>query len=133
MSRSLVIGLLVATIAILAVAGGFILLDDDGPDDRAGESSGDAEVGQSIYEQQCSGCHTIDGSDGVGPSFDGLFGSEVTMEDGSTVTVDGDHLVESITDPQAQIREGYPSVMPSFSNLSEDELQGLVAFIQSLE
>lgn len=139
MSRRVLAGLL-AVFAVILVFGysSTIPLGDADPrpvDDSAG-TGGDGspeEVGEAIYSQQCSGCHTIDGSEGVGPSLQGLYGSDVTMEDGSTVTVDEDHLVESITDPQARIREGYPSVMPSFDNLSDDEVAGLVAFIESLE
>ncbi|MEX2425688.1 MAG: cytochrome c [Thermomicrobiaceae bacterium] len=139
MSRR-VIGGLLAVFAVILIFGysSTIPLGDDDPrpvDESAG-TGGDGsleEVGESIYEQQCSGCHTIDGSEGVGPSLAGLYGSDVSMEDGSTVEVDEDHLVESITDPNAQTREGFPSVMPSFSNLSDDEIAGLVAFIQSLE
>ncbi len=139
MSRKLTGGLLLVFFAVLAIGyAGVMPFGDDSPrevtDDNGVAANGDpVEVGEAIYSQQCSGCHTIDGSSGVGPTFQGLYGSEVTMEDGSTVIVDGDHLLLAITDPRATNREGYPDVMPSFDNLSEDEIAGLVAFIESLE
>ncbi|HET8743086.1 MAG TPA: c-type cytochrome, partial [Gaiella sp.] len=53
----------------------------------------------------CSGCHSVDGSAGVGPTMKGLAGSTVTLDDGSTVTADDSYLAKSITDPDAQISE----------------------------
>lgn len=143
MSRQLVGALLLLFVAVLAFSYiGVIPLGDSSPrpvtddGDTNGtdvETDDPVELGQRIYTQQCQGCHTIDGSSGVGPTFQGLYGSEATFEDGTTLVVDGEHLVESIVDPQALIREGYPPVMPPFDDFSEDELAGLVAYIQSLE
>ncbi len=139
MSRTTVGALLLVFFAVLAIGyAGTMPFGDDSPrevtDDVGVADNGDpVDVGEAIYAQQCSGCHTIDGSDGVGPTLAGLFGSEVTMEDGETYTADGDYLVMAITDPRETTREGYPDVMPAFDNLSEDEIAGLVAFIESLE
>ena len=55
----------------------------------------------------CSGCHSLDGSTGVGPTMKGLAGSTVALDDGSTVTADEAYLAKSITDPDAQISEGF--------------------------
>jgi cytochrome c oxidase subunit 2 len=53
------------------------------------------------------------------------------MSDGSTVTVDENYLRESILKPGAKIVNGYQNMMPgSYSNLSEQELSGLIAFIR---
>ena len=140
MSRSTVGALLLVFFAVLAIGyAGVMPFGDDSPREVAddhGPAADDAEpveVGEEIYAQQCSGCHTIDGSEGVGPTFQGLYNSEVTMEDGETYVADGDYLVMAITDPRETTREGYPDVMPAFDNLSQDELAGLVAFIESLE
>ena len=139
MSRTTVGALLLIFFAVLAIGyAGVMPFGDDSPravsDDNGVAINGDpVDVGESIYAQQCSGCHTIDGSTGVGPTLAGLFGSEVTMDDGETYTADGDYLLMAITDPRETTREGYPDVMPAFDNLSEDELAGLVAFIESLE
>jgi mono/diheme cytochrome c family protein len=140
MSRNMVGALLLVFFAVLAIgyAGVMPFGGDGGPrevsDDNGLAANGDpVAVGESIYSQQCSGCHTIDGSSGVGPTLAGLYGSEVTMEDGETYVADGEYLIMAITDPRATTREGYLDVMPSFDNLSEDEIAGLVAFIESLE
>jgi cytochrome c oxidase subunit II len=138
MSRNLIGGLLLIFFAVLAIGyAGVIPLGDDSPrpvsDDNGVDNGDPMEVGQIVYEQQCFGCHSIDGSSSVGPTFQGLHGSEVTMDDGTTLVVDDDHLLEAITDPRATTRDGYPDVMPPFDNLSEAELAGLIAFIRSLE
>ena len=136
MSRTTVGALLLVFFAVLAIAyAGVMPFGDDSPrevtDDVSVADNGDpVEIGETIYSQQCSGCHTIDGSDGVGPTFEGLYNSEVTMEDGETFVADGDYLTMAITDPRETTRQGYPDVMPAFDNLSEDELAGLVAFIE---
>ncbi len=91
------------------------------------------QLGEQLYTQQgCQSCHSLDGSDGVGPSFQGLYGTaDHAMSDGSTVTVDENYLRESILKPGAKIVEGYQNMMPgSYSNLSERELSGLIAFIR---
>jgi cytochrome c1 len=139
MSRNLMAGLVLAISTIL-IAGALwvFFMDEDDPtdvaDDNGVAANGEAvSLGEGIYSMQCAGCHSIDGSSGVGPTFEGLYGSEVEMDDGSTVLVDEDHLYEAITDPRATTRADYPDVMPSFSNLSDEEVNGLIAFIQSLE
>jgi cytochrome c oxidase subunit 2 len=91
------------------------------------------ELGKQLYTQRgCQGCHSLDGSEMVGPSFEGLYGmTDHEMDDGSTVTVDENYLRESILKPEARIVAGYQNMMPgSYSNLSERELAGLIEFIK---
>lgn len=91
------------------------------------------ELGKQLYTQRgCQGCHSLDGSKKVGPSFEGLYGTtDHEMDDGSTVTVDENYLRESILKPEAKIVAGYQNMMPgSYSNLSERELTGLIEFIK---
>lgn len=91
-----------------------------------------AERGALLYEQQaCNGCHTLDGSPGVGPTFQGLFGSERSFADGTTAVADENYIRESILEPTAKIVEGFQPVMPpSYSSLAAEELDALIAFIQ---
>jgi cytochrome c oxidase subunit II len=134
MSRNLIAGAVVVGMAIVATFVVFFVGFRNGPppaDLNNGEDM--VAAGEAIYQQQCAGCHTTDGSSSVGPTFEGLYGSEVTMDDGSTVVVDEDHLWEAITDPRATTREGYPDVMPSFARLNDNEINGLLVFIRSLE
>jgi len=90
-----------------------------------------AERGESLYTKYaCNTCHSIDGSRLVGPSFQGLHGTDRPLEDGSEVTADEDYLYESITEPSVKVAEGYPNVMQPFDYLSESELQSLIEFIK---
>ncbi len=92
-----------------------------------------AEAGEQISLQNaCNTCHSSDGSKLTGPTWLNLYGSEVKLQDGSTVTADEEYLVESIVNPQAKIVEGYQGVMPAYDYLSENELQSLVEYIKSL-
>jgi cytochrome c oxidase subunit 2 len=93
------------------------------------------ELGKSAYEKKgCAACHTLDGSAKIGPSFKGVFGSQITLANGASVTVDENYLRESILNPQAKARPGFPPSMPSFEGqLKEKELTGLVEFIKSLK
>ncbi|WP_263786137.1 cytochrome c oxidase subunit II [Salinibacter grassmerensis] len=91
------------------------------------------KLGEKLYTQQgCQGCHSLDGSEMVGPSWKGLYGKkDHQMADGSMVTADANYLRESILQSGAKVVEGYQNVMPSYANLSERELSGLVEFIKT--
>ncbi len=80
----------------------------------------------------CQTCHSSDGSKLTGPTWQNLFGHEVKLADGNTVTADEDYLKESITDSRATLVEGYQGGMPSYTYLSESEVQSLVEYIKSL-
>lgn len=85
-------------------------------------------------ERGCFSCHTIDGSPSVGPSWKGLFGARQNYTDGSTVVIDENHLKESIEDPQAKIRVGFPPSMPTFKGqINDKQITGLVEYIKSLK
>ena len=98
-------------------------------------SAGGAEAVGALISQNngCITCHSIDGSELIGPSWKGLWSKTEKLEDGSSVKVDENYIKESITQPMEKIVEGYPAVMPAFDDLSEDELTALVAYIQSLD
>lgn len=91
--------------------------------------------GQRIYEQYgCQACHSLDGSELVGPSFLGIYNEEVILEDGTTVVAEETYLYNSIVDPNSQIVEGYAPAMPQnyAEQLSEEQIQDLIEFIKSL-
>ena len=91
------------------------------------------ELGERLYQQQgCQACHSLDGSRGVGPSFQGIYGSTHQFADGTSAEVDENYLRESILEPGAKVVEGFQNVMPaSYGSLSEREISALVAFIKS--
>jgi cytochrome c1 len=80
----------------------------------------------------CMACHTVDGRPSVGPTWKGLYGSQVTLEGGATVTVDRDYLVRSITDPNADIPQGAKVKMP-VNRVPDSDVQKIVDYIISLK
>ena len=83
----------------------------------------------------CMGCHSIDGSIIVGPTWLGLAGSVRNFADGSTTVADPSYIERSIRDPGAQVVDGFPDgVMPTdfAERLSDADIAAVVAFIQSL-
>ena len=97
-------------------------------------SKANAKAGETLFGAYgCSGCHSMDGSKGYGPSLAGLADSTKKLE-GSTEKVQADaaYLFESIKNPNAKIAKGYPpNYMPPFQ-LKDVEINSLVLFIQSI-
>lgn len=98
--------------------------DDPGPN---------AERGEIIANQNgCFACHSIDGSIIVGPTWQGLFGAEVPLADGSVVEANEEFISESILEPNAKIVEGYPpNAMPQYT-LTVEEIADIIEFIKSI-
>lgn len=104
--------------------------------------------GKWAVDYGCVSCHSSDGSTGVGPTWAGLSGREVTLADGTTVTADEAYLRQSILSPNSQIVSGFPeNVMPANfeeqfmtaeSNLQANQgleidiVDDLIAYIESL-
>ena len=89
----------------------------------AEEPTGDAAAGEALFGSNgCGGCHTFSaaGSNGtVGPNLDEVLEGK-----------DAAFVEESIVNPNAEVAQGYqPGVMPSFDQLSEQQVDDLVAFL----
>jgi len=94
-----------------------------------------AAWGKIQYERKgCNSCHTVDGSTSKGPTWKGIWGSMVTLNDGKSVLVDEDYVKESMMQPTAKVVKGFDPVMPTFQGLLRPhEVRGLVAYIESLK
>ncbi len=93
-----------------------------------------AEAGEKLVTGRgCPQCHTVDGSAGIGPTFQGMFGGSHALADGSMVTVDENYVRESIVDPQAQVSAGYEPVMPTYQGrLEDEEITAIIAYLKTL-
>ncbi len=82
----------------------------------------------------CVACHTADGTELVGPSWQGIYGSDRVLESGETVVADDAYLTESIVEPLAKVVAGFQPVMPEGygDQLSDQDLADIIAYIESL-
>jgi cytochrome c oxidase subunit 2 len=84
-------------------------------------------------ERGCLRCHTVDGTPHLGPTWRGLYGSTVPLSTGDSVVADETYLTESMMDPSAKLRAGFPSLMPSYQGLlTAPEAASIVEYIRSL-
>lgn len=91
--------------------------------------------GKQLYTTKlCIGCHSLDGSKVVGPTFKGLYGRDGEFDDGGKYKADDAYLKESILNSQAHIVKGYPkpSPMPNYvGQLSDQEISDIIEFIKT--
>lgn len=131
MRRSLV------AVAVTASLGVGALLSACGSD---GGSSPDVQLsaagkrGQQVAKEQgCISCHTADGGKGTGPTWQGLAGSTVKLDDGTEVVADDAYLRQAILQSRGQVVEGYANVMPVYDGeISDAELADLIAYLHDL-
>ncbi len=91
-----------------------------------------AERGQAISMRAgCTSCHGKTSIRGLGPTWIGLSGSTVRLDNGSTVIADRAYLEESIRAPAAKKVAGFTIAMPPQA-LTDDEVAAIVAYIESL-
>ena len=92
-----------------------------------------AEAGAKLFtDLACITCH-LDTAQGRGPVLKGLYGKQVQLATGQTVTFDDAYIRESILHPQAKIVAGFQPIMPTFQGLvTEEQLLQLIAYVKSL-
>ena len=123
--RSLPLALAVVTLGLAACGS-----DDESASGRDGRGEPAADGREIAEDRGCMSCHR-DGGGGIGPDWEGLAGSTVTLDDRSTVVADEAYLSRAITDPDAQIVDGFDVRMPS-SDIDDDDVAAIVAYIKSL-
>jgi cytochrome c oxidase subunit 2 len=75
----------------------------------------------------------VDGSANTGPTWKGMFGHQVTLADGSTITADENYIRESIIDPQAKVVKGFQPVMPTYKGTIKDrQITGIIEYMKTL-
>lgn len=85
-------------------------------------------------EKGCLRCHTTDGTEHIGPTWQGLWGRRVQLEGGGEVEADAGYLTESMMDPMAKIVAGYRPVMPTYQGqLAPAETAALLELIKRLQ
>lgn len=94
-----------------------------------------ADKGKALVESSgCLGCHSLDGTPKVGPTFKGIFGRTVQLADGRTVTADEEYLRESIVEPNEDLVQGFQPIMPPYqATLKGDDLAAVITYLKSLK
>lgn len=99
----------------------------------AEEASMAREGERLALEKGCGRCHTVDGTNHLGPTWRGMYRSEVKLQNGKTVVADEAYLTRSMMDPMAELVAGYAPTMPSFQGqLTAGETAALLEYIKSL-
>jgi cytochrome c2 len=117
----------------LALAGALVLGACGGDDDSGGLSGGAGGAdGATLFRGAgCSDCHSTTGETKTGPPLNGIYGTEVALTNGETVTADDEYLERAIRDPKGEVVEGFRRIMPEL-DLSDEQVGTLVAYIRSL-
>jgi cytochrome c oxidase subunit 2 len=89
-----------------------------------------------LQAKGCKGCHALDGSRLVGPSFKGLFGQKhlvVTEGKEREIVADEDYLRRSMLEPNADVVKDYPAIMPSQQGkLTSEEIEKIIEALKNL-
>jgi len=95
--------------------------------------------GEELFQQlACNTCHLL-GKPPAGvapraPSLQDLFGSQVVLASGRSLTADETYIRESIVNPQAKVVAGWQPIMPTFKGqVTEEQVNALVAYIKTLQ
>jgi len=97
------------------------------------------KIGEQLYSSKgCVACHSIDGANGVGPSWKALFGQEREFTDGTKEIADENYIKTSIlypvNPPQGKVVKGYAPVMPSYQGLLTDsEITAIIEYIKTIK
>jgi cytochrome c oxidase subunit 2 len=90
-----------------------------------------------LNDRGCLSCHSVTGATMVGPTFKGLFGSQVRVHTGGTIhviTADESYIRDSILTPDKDVVDGYQNIMPSGKDiLNDDEIHEIIEYLESLK
>ncbi len=100
----------------------------------SGQKEEEQAAGLALLQTKgCTGCHSLDGTRIVGPSFKGIFGrTTVVLTNGveREITIDREYLRRSLLDPRADVVKGYPPVMPPQTGLTDEERETILNYLE---
>ncbi len=87
-----------------------------------------------LDEQGCLSCHSLDGTDGIGPSLFEMAGQprQVTINrESKELIIDEEYLKLAIRDPEAEMVDGYNPMMPPYdeATINNEDLQAVVNYL----
>ncbi|MFV0422793.1 cytochrome c oxidase subunit II [Oleidesulfovibrio sp.] len=100
-------------------------------------NSGGAAKAQALMETHgCTSCHSLDGSEGLGPTLKNIYGKsrKVILPDGTLkeVVVDEPYLRRALFEPNSEVVQGHDPIMPSYTDtMSKDEVDSVVNWMMN--
>ena len=93
-----------------------------------------AQNGERLFASLgCSACHSGNAA-ARGPNLYGIYGSHITMADGSQVVANDAYLRETILNPSQHVPAGFAPIMPTYQGqVSEDGLLSLIEYIKNMQ
>lgn len=107
-------------------------------DSAGGEKNMDAVAGKNILSATgCIACHSLDGTERVGPSFKGLWQkNEVVITDGQEreITADSAYIHRSIYEPDADIVKGYNEgqMVTYRDQLNDEQVSKIIEYLKTI-
>lgn len=89
-----------------------------------------------IRYKGCITCHSLDGIDRVAPTFQGLYGSKVTVVTNGKereITVDDEYIRRSIRNPNSDVVKGFHPFMMPIISMTDAEINGVIDFLKTLK
>jgi len=93
-----------------------------------------AQNGERLFASMgCNQCHNGTAA-ARGPNLAGVYGSKLTLANGSEVLVNDAYLRDAILNPSQHVTQGFAPIMPTYQGqISEDGLIDLVEYIKNLQ
>jgi cytochrome c oxidase subunit 2 len=93
-----------------------------------------AQNGERLFASMgCNACHSGNAA-ARGPNLAGVYGSRLTLTDGSQVLVNDAYLRDAILNPSQHVTAGFAPIMPTYQGqISEDGLIDLVEYIKNMQ
>jgi cytochrome c oxidase subunit 2 len=93
-----------------------------------------AQNGERLFASMgCNACHSGTAA-ARGPNLAGVYGSRLTLTNGSQVLVNDAYLRDAILNPSEHVTAGFAPIMPTYQGqISEDGLIDLVEYIKNLQ
>ena len=99
------------------------------PTATSAPAAADPGAGQAVFAANCAACHSTTDQQVVGPGLGGVATRAATREPGLSAEA---YIAKSIKEPNAFVVEGFAPIMPQLTNLSEGDIQNVVAYLMTL-
>ena len=87
-----------------------------------------ADAGEALAKSQgCLACYSPDGTIGIRPTWQGLWGWEEYLTDGFTASVDDEYFKESIEYRNTNVAEGVASIMQLYQ-FTKEEFEAMIVY-----